>query len=75
MKKRKKKTRDKNPCAGCEWGYELNEQQVYCPLPRCVNHDKEKEDCRGSPGSEGAICPGAAETETTAEADSQRVGR
>lgn len=45
MKKRKKKTRDKNPCAGCEWGYELNEQQVYCPLPRCVNHDKEKEDC------------------------------
>lgn len=29
MKKRKKKTRDKNPCAGCEWGYELNEQQVY----------------------------------------------
>lgn len=31
MKKRKKKTRDKNPCAGCEWGYELNEQQVYGP--------------------------------------------
>lgn len=75
MKKRKKKTRDKNPCAGCEWGYELNEQQVYCPLPRCVNRDKEKKDCRGSPGSKGAICPGAAEAETTAEADSQRVGR
>lgn len=69
MKKRKKKTRDKNPCAGCEWGYELNEQQVYCPLPRCVNHDKEKEDCRGSPRSEGTLCPGAAETETAAEAD------
>lgn len=27
MKKKAQRTRNKNPCAGCQWGYVLNEER------------------------------------------------
>lgn len=41
MKKKAQRTRNKNPCAGCQWGYVLNEEQVYC-LCRGASKMKEK---------------------------------
>lgn len=72
MKRKKQRTRNKNPCDGCSWGYVLNEEQVYCLMPRCVRGErKEAEDDRCGPGGGGNVRTGSAEAETAAEADNQ----